>query len=170
HPRSSTLGPRRKAFPNTRFVNFCLFDEQTVNVDTLGILGIGNRRAHRFRDDTRGPFEYEFENVQRLLDAFPTDLIYDQAHLPRGDSNKFCDRACFHISLLTAKRIPSALGLRRRRCRGSRWSNRRGRRGLFRLRFAIAGVRVESTRRRKFAKFMTNHIFTDKNWDKFSAV
>ena len=100
HPRSAALGARRKPFPHARFVNFCLLDKQTIDIDTLGILGIGNRGAHRLRNNTRGPFGDEFENIQRLLDAFAANLIYHQAHLSGRDSDKFCDRACFHTTRL----------------------------------------------------------------------
>ena len=74
----------------------CLTNK-TIDVDALGILGVGHRRAHRLGDDSRGALGNKLQNVQRLLDALAANLIDDQSHLSRRDSDKFCDRACFHI-------------------------------------------------------------------------
>ena len=86
----------------------CLINSRSTS--TLCVfLGICDRRAHRFGDDARGRLGVNLRNVQRFFNALAADLIDHQANFSRGDSDKFCDRACFHnlASLFENYRTPS---------------------------------------------------------------
>src|SRR5688572_14383067 len=94
HPGGASLGARSKPLPHAGFVDFCEFDEQTIDVDALGIFGIRHRRA----------LGNKLQDIQCVLDALAANLVNHQSHFSRRYSNKFRDRACFHS--LVQKFVP----------------------------------------------------------------
>ena len=116
--RRASLGARGKAFPHASLVDFGLLDEQPIDIDALGVFGVGYRRAHGFGDDSRGALGNKLENIERFLDTLAANLVHHQAHFARRDSDKFCDRACFH-DLVNSVQIRSYIRLWLRQFRSS---------------------------------------------------
>ena len=97
HPGGAPLRSRGEALPHAGLIHFSLLDKQAIDVDALSILSVGDRSPYRLGDDAGGALGNKLENIERLLDAFAADLIHHQAYFSRRDSDKSCDRTCFHI-------------------------------------------------------------------------
>ena len=80
HPRCAALSAGGKTFPHAGLIYLSLLDEEPINIDALGILGIRYCGAHRLGNDACRALGSKLENVERFLDTLTADLVYHQAH------------------------------------------------------------------------------------------
>src|SRR5512134_3315985 len=90
-----------KASPGSRLVYIDCLYFQLVNIGTIIVFGVRNRRLERLLDDDGSLLRTECQNVKRLCDRQAANLIGYQTPLLRGEMNFSCNSSsrCHHASL-----------------------------------------------------------------------
>src|ERR671924_45139 len=63
HAGGPSLGAGSKTLPHAAFVHHRSLDNQTIDIDALGIFGIRHRSPHSLGNDARGALGNKLENV-----------------------------------------------------------------------------------------------------------
>src|SRR6266508_1612059 len=156
---------------------------QLIDVRTIVVLGVGNRRFQHFLDDVRPFLRTEGEQIERFFHRQPADLVGDEAPLLGRKPYPVQRRAGFHapsLLLLAARRRGGSPGGGRRRgtrssrrsrssggCVGSAGSRRRG--GLQKL-LVRHSVALENASESEFTQLVPHRVFRDVHRDVLLAV
>src|SRR5574340_14523 len=125
------LGFGDKAPSGCSLINVNSFHFQFIDISSVVMLSIRNRRLKRLLDDASSLLRAEVQNVKRLRDRQTANLISHQAAFLRGEMNSSCNCSsrCHDFPLFLDH------------C------------------FFVSRVALEGARQRKFTQLMANHVF-----------
>ena len=101
-PVAPTLGACRKAFQRHAFLNVNRLYLEHIDIRTVVVLSVRDRRLDDLANDLRTPFRREGESIQRLLHLHAADLISNKPPFLGREPNTAENGFSFHSSPLTA--------------------------------------------------------------------
>src|SRR6187431_3315370 len=92
---AAALGAGGEALERGTLFDVDGLDLQLVDVGTVVVLGVGDRRLEHLLDDHSGLLLRELQNIERLIDLLAADQVSDQTALVDREADAAEDCTCF---------------------------------------------------------------------------